>query len=363
MSRPLIAVSAADRDFLLHNIQKLTHVEATDRATRLALVEKRWHDSLIAWLKLPAFPYPGPICTSSLLDHDKPSLSIVQGKDFIVVDYSLWDDLIRIFGKARPVVRHYVLHSATKQPTVLLDPISLQIDFEGRPRHKSVARDWKIGDVRRQLCFVLSIPVDDYRLYCSGMRLSDALPVNTALSTSWALKKQVSLFPEAPAPIRDVGKAVKHVGLRNLGNTCFFNSAVQCLLRVPPLLDFVLSPSFSGRVSCANPEGSGGRIAGAFRELAETVSMESGYSVSPQRLHSEVCRKYRVFGDYGQHDSQELLGALLDGLHEDLNQSFVAKGTQGQRDLPKKCRSVGCSSFKALIGDRGTFSRRAGEFD
>jgi ubiquitin carboxyl-terminal hydrolase 8 len=126
---------------------------------------------------------------------------------------------------------------------------------------------------------------------------------------------------------------LKHIGLRNLGNTCFFNSAVQCLLRISPLFEYVISPQFFQQINRLNPEGSGGRIATSFRQFAEAMCNGAGHAVSPSGLHTEICRKYPIFGDYGQHDSQELLGALLDGLHEDLNQAFAAKGGQPKPNL------------------------------
>jgi ubiquitin C-terminal hydrolase len=319
MLRALLGVRDADRRFLIQNLRKLINVKATDRAMRVALVEKSWHDSLLAWLQLPSNPPPGPICTSRLLLNDRVSPFIVQDLDFAVIDYSIWNDLVGIFGKARLVVRHYVLHPSTKKPVILLDPISLDIDYEGRLRKKSVSPDWTIGDVKRQLCFVLNVPNEECELYCQGISLKEASIVSSTPSTLWTLKRHhLMLFTQPNTP--------KHIGFRNLGNTCFFNSAVQCLLRVPPLLEFVISPGFLSNINRANPQSSGGRIASAFRELAETIVRESSYSVSPQRLHSEICRKYRIFSDYGQHDSQELLGALLDGLHEDLNHALDAKG-------------------------------------
>ena len=39
------------------------------------------------------------------------------------------------------------------------------------------------------------------------------------------------------------------VGLANLGNTCFFNSALQCICRIPVFAEYFLSGGFKSTVS------------------------------------------------------------------------------------------------------------------
>jgi ubiquitin C-terminal hydrolase len=52
-----------------------------------------------------------------------------------------------------------------------------------------------------------------------------------------------------------------------------------------------------------------------------------------------VISAYRGFANYGQHDSQELLCSILDGLHEDLNQSAAAHGSNPPIDPGKDADS------------------------
>ncbi|OHT15463.1 Clan CA, family C19, ubiquitin hydrolase-like cysteine peptidase [Tritrichomonas foetus] len=125
----------------------------------------------------------------------------------------------------------------------------------------------------------------------------------------------------------------KPVGLVNLGNTCFFNAAMQCLMRVQPLVNYVFSPSFECDINKTNKLGSQGEIATAFKAFLQDMSTSSRNARNPNKLRSALIKKYNTFANYGQHDSQEVIGAILDGLHEDLNQSPFSKGEKMPIDL------------------------------
>lgn len=116
------------------------------------------------------------------------------------------------------------------------------------------------------------------------------------------------------APRGDRGLA----GLQNLGNTCFMNSALQCLVHTPPLVDYFLQ-DYTDEINKQNPLGMHGELAVAFGELLRKLWSSGRSAVPPRAFKGKLARFAPQFSGYNQHDSQELLAFLLDGLHEDLN--------------------------------------------
>lgn len=108
-------------------------------------------------------------------------------------------------------------------------------------------------------------------------------------------------------------------GLVNLGNTCFMNSVIQSLSNTRELRDYFHDRAFETELNCNNPLGTGGRLAVGFAVLLRALWKGTHHAFQPSKLKAIVASKASQFTGYAQHDAQEFMAFLLDGLHEDLN--------------------------------------------
>jgi len=111
-------------------------------------------------------------------------------------------------------------------------------------------------------------------------------------------------------------------GLKNLGNTCFMNSVIQCLSNTRLLVDYLLSDEYSTDINTTNSSMKGSLVK-AFAALIKGLWKPAARIIDPSSLKGAVQRFAPRFSGYNQEDSQEFLRYLLEGLHEDVNRVSV----------------------------------------
>lgn len=151
-------------------------------------------------------------------------------------------------------------------------------------------------------------------------------------------KPPLTIIPSATA--ESMAYSEEHVpphllsttGLKNMGNTCYMNCILQCLLGVPQLTAPFSDGTFVKYINFKSKLGYKGQFASVFANLVRAMTQNWGGCVAPIEVKNFAGElRPDSFAGYDQQDCQEFLTFILDGLHEDLN-SNGDKPKEGELD-------------------------------
>ena len=108
-------------------------------------------------------------------------------------------------------------------------------------------------------------------------------------------------------------------GLSNLGNTCFMNSALQCLSNTTELTKYFLFGLYQNEINYNNPLGTKGRLVSGYAKLMDELWVSGDSRVAPWDVKKAIGTVAYQFQGFAQQDSFELFNYVVDTLHEDLN--------------------------------------------
>ncbi|KAI9261123.1 hypothetical protein BY458DRAFT_439594 [Sporodiniella umbellata] len=272
------------------------------------------------------------IDNSSLLDEKmNPKEDLLNGKDFISLPEIAWSCLIEwygIKGKSHILVdiqyRFYIyqLHEKAKQHRAfcLHNKSTIQDLYEAivaaLKMTTPITHVWLLDQAIESNRFVsenllnsISKKEIDPSVLPLYSFLNEHLPKNQDHSHYLVIKSDFQSQPILNEPR----------GLKNLGNTCYMNSAIQCLINTELLTKWFLSGMYKEDINVSNPLGFRGELVNAYCELVQSLSGSNKATVSPF-MFKKIFEKFHAhFRGYEQQDSQEFLLFLLDGLHEDMN--------------------------------------------
>ena len=102
-------------------------------------------------------------------------------------------------------------------------------------------------------------------------------------STASAIKCRT----KPPALLDSPRQAYMEIGLENLGNTCFMNSSLQCLLHIQPLVSYFLATDIDKVLNDSSPMK--GSLALSFAHFVrEVCNASAGSSVAPMDFQKVV---------------------------------------------------------------------------
>ena len=159
--------------------------------------------------------------------------------------------------------------------------------------------------------------------YCSEKcRNEDKKHINHHKTLDELYKKKYGLHDLLSVDIRTILNPKSNhglTGLKNLGNTCFMNSAIQCLSSVEELTKYFLLKKYLEEINKTNKTGAKGKIAEAYYSLISELWNGNERYINPWDFRHIFVSFVKQFAGFSQQDSDEMLTFVLDSLHEDLN--------------------------------------------
>ncbi|KAI2662087.1 Ubiquitin carboxyl-terminal hydrolase 15 [Labeo rohita] len=312
------------------------------------LLDKRWFDRWKEFVHTGdqnSTSYPGKIDNTPLYEdldsyHLKERLS--ENEDFILVPAEAWHKLLSWYDMMKdqpPLERKvvdlpstvkvevypveiYLCLSSNLESTV---PASFSRADKIHAIHQKIRQHFDVSETAESRLWMRSTDSSLERLRNLNMTVLDSC-LSSGMTVIMEIRNADGTWPTTRPQImrnsadEDSYRGLPGVcGLTNLGNTCFMNSALQCLSNTPPLTEYFLRNSYLEELNFSNPLGMKGEIAEAYADVIKQMWSGRHYSVVPRAFKTKVGHFASQFLGYQQHDSQELLSFLLDGLHEDLN--------------------------------------------
>ncbi|KAH7693667.1 Protein H34C03.2, partial [Aphelenchoides avenae] len=244
----------------------------------------------------------------------------VDGLNYHPVPEKVFLALKRAFGvevAERDEIERTVVKGAfmNQQPFIEVYPLTLKVAKYGSSDvvELKVSHAETLDEVKTKALDALKIPAQN-RAHAQFMidnngKYEPILPTITSAKLSSLLSMELVIYvdetgkvleklkaDEANGNVKNYGyasaaqqrAAERYVrglcGLQNLGNTCFMNSALQCLSNVPALTEHFLTDQYRAEINVTNVLGTSGKLVRAYAELLNDMWSGTMSSARPTNL-------------------------------------------------------------------------------
>ncbi|KAJ6741639.1 UBIQUITIN CARBOXYL-TERMINAL HYDROLASE 5 [Salix viminalis] len=288
--------------------------------------------------------------------------TLSEGRDYVLLPQEVWNQLYSWYGGG-PALARKVISSGLSQTEYAVEVYPLRLRLFVMPKGDRcivrISKKETIGELHKRACELFDLNLEqvciwdyygqrkhalmndmDRTLDDANLQMDQDILVevhnnaNGGLSASKGasrgggteLSQSLNLTSQGReldntygiSTVTTRGSSGGLIGLQNLGNTCFMNSAIQCLVHTSEFAKY-FQEDYHQEINWQNPLGMVGELALAFGELLRRLWAPGRTAIAPRQFKMKLARFAPQFSGYNQHDSQELLAFLLDGLHEDLN--------------------------------------------
>jgi len=105
-------------------------------------------------------------------------------------------------------------------------------------------------------------------------------------------------------------------GLKNIGNTCFYNAVLQSLASTKGFVGYFLRNKFYDLLA-KNNEDMKKTVTFKFSRLVKKIWRTGRIVINPKSFHFIIAKKHKEFRGLRQCDSHELLNVIIDDIHEE----------------------------------------------
>jgi ubiquitin C-terminal hydrolase len=153
---------------------------------------------------------------------------------------------------------------------------------------------------------------------------STSTDMSTNTSTSTDMSTNTSTSTDMSMSTNTIISSLKIVGLTNRGNTCYLNTAIQCLYNISNLTEYFVSKTYIDdlknryiQIKKLNKPFNEILFSKEYSKLINAMFNCKDRIIEPKSIH-EIIQKNNIFIGYEQQDAQEALAYILDQLHEGL---------------------------------------------